>query len=106
MGVDDGRGPVVVRLCPGDATAALAEAGRLLAAGRAVVVALDPHRRADVGTVGALARLALTARRAGAELVVQAPDAALPELAELVGLAEVLGLPAGPAGAGSGQAQR
>jgi len=111
-----GGGAAVVRVPPRGADAAadeaaadaLAEAGRLLSSGRSVVVTLDPHAEADVGTVGALARLLLTARRGGAVLVVQAPDAALRQLAELMGLRDVLGLgdvlqasgtPTGPAGA-------
>jgi ABC-type transporter Mla MlaB component len=92
---------------------ALAHLGRLLAGGCSVVVALDPRQRLDVGMVAALARLALTARRCGGALAVQASDGALGELADLMGLSEILGLAADPAGLpaagrdpGSGQAQR
>ena len=114
MDVGGGSGAALVRVPPHGAAEALAEAGRLLSAGRSVVVALDPHTSPDVETVGALARLVLAARRGGAVLVVRAPDAALTELAELMGLADVLTLrgelklrgdpPA--AGATSGQPQR
>ena len=117
MDVGGGSGAALVRVPPHDAAEAaeaLAEAGRLLSAGRSVVVALDPQAGPDVETIGALARLVLIARRGGAVLVVRAPDAALTQLAELMGLSEVLGLRGEPtlrreppgAGATSGQPQR
>jgi hypothetical protein len=108
MDVTAGRGVVVVRVPADGGGEAFAEAGRLLSAGRSVVVVLDPTRPVDVGTVGALARLVLRARRGDAGLVVHAPDAALRELAELMGLCDLLGLGGEPTGAdpASGQPQR
>ncbi|MFL6128721.1 MAG: hypothetical protein ACJ73E_06625 [Mycobacteriales bacterium] len=79
----------------------LADVGRLLVGGCSVVVALEPRQPVDLGTVAALARLVLTARRCGGALVVRSSDRALVELAELMGLSEVLGLGVGPPGPGS-----
>jgi anti-anti-sigma regulatory factor len=49
----------------------------------------------DVGTIGALARLHLTARQLGFELRLRHASNALQELLELVGLDEVLGVEPG-----------
>lgn len=102
---------VHVRLDGADPGFAVAE--RLLAAGRPVVVTLAADAEPDVGTVGALARLVLAARRGGAPVRIQAPDAALRGLADLMGLGDVLGVPATagdppgrPAADVSGEAQR
>jgi hypothetical protein len=97
MDGDGGTGAAVVRVPAHGAERALAEAGRLLAGGRSVVVALELLRPPDVGTLDALARLALAARRGGATLEVQAPDVELRQLAALVGLGSVLGLEQSPA---------
>jgi hypothetical protein len=48
--------------------------------------ALEP----DLGTIDALARLQLVARRYGCRIVVVHPDPALVELIELAGLGEIL----------------
>jgi anti-anti-sigma regulatory factor len=47
---------------------------------------------ADLGTIDALARLQLTARRAGLHMRLRAVPRELRELLELVGLDEVLGV--------------
>jgi ABC-type transporter Mla MlaB component len=87
MEADGGEGIVLRLPSDGDAAAAaLLAAQRLLAEGRSVVVSLDLSRPADVATVGALAGLLLSARRGHGRLTVAAPDAALRELADLMGL--------------------
>ncbi len=48
--------------------------------------------RPDAATIDALARLALTARRADAAFALQRPSPALRELIVLLGLCDVLGL--------------
>jgi hypothetical protein len=60
--------------------------------GDVLVVRLSPPGGLDVGTVGALARLVLRARRRGVDLRVCAPDDDLARLAELMGLCDELGL--------------
>lgn len=105
--VDRQRPPdAVLRVAADGRPDAFAEAEWLLAAGRDVVVAL--HGQGGVATVGALARLALAARRSGARLAVQADDGALPRLIGLTGLDAVLlpHLATGDAEPWSGQAQR
>jgi hypothetical protein len=97
MDGDGGTGAAVVRVPAHGAERALAEAGRLLGAGRSVVVVLELLRPPDVGTLDALARLALAARRGGATLEVQAPHVELRQLAALAGLDDVLGMVDGPA---------
>ena len=98
MGNVGGTGAVTVRVPRDRAAEVLAGVEPLLGAGCSVVVALDPRHQVDVNTVGGLARLALTARRRGAALVVHDPDWALGDLAERMGLSDVLGL--GPRRAG------
>jgi hypothetical protein len=90
------RDPEVVVLVPGepvgrDAAARLCDAARAGLAAGAVAVVCDVHavRRPSLGTVDLLARLALTARRAGGRLLLRGPD---PELLALLGL---VGLPLG-----------
>ena len=60
----------------------------LLSAGGADVVVCDVHGVADLGVVDVLARLSLTARRAGARLRVQAAGNDLAALLRLTGLGE------------------
>lgn len=59
---------------------------------RVVVCDLGGVHCADIGAVGALARLQLVARRAEASLVLRAVPAALRDLIELAGLSEQLPL--------------
>jgi anti-anti-sigma regulatory factor len=59
---------------------------------RALVVDVGRVRTPDVGTVDALARLALTARRRGCRLLLVRCSGALAELLDLAGLSDVVGL--------------
>ena len=97
MEVERPGAPAHVRVLPHDVAGGLRHAEQLLARGVDVAVHLEPGTVVDVGVVGRLARLRLAARRSGAVLVLDAPDAALRHLAELFGLCEVLGVPAAPA---------
>jgi hypothetical protein len=109
MAVEGGSGAVVVRVPGYGASDALADAERLLSRGSevVVVVVLDAGAPVDVGTVGALARLVLLARRSGAQLLVQASGAELVRLADFLGLCDALRLRVEPIGPlqGSGQPQ-
>lgn len=58
-----------------------------------VVCDLGALRHPDAGSVDALARLRLSARRLGCRVVVVNPSARLLELVELMGLAEALLVP-------------
>lgn len=59
---------------------------------RALVCDLGELTRADLGTIDALARLQLEARRLGCQVRVRNAPAQLQELSDLVGLREVVGL--------------
>jgi ABC-type transporter Mla MlaB component len=63
--------------------------------GAAIVCDVSALPPADVGTVGALARLELTARRLGGTLELDRPSPQLCELLDLCGLAGVLRLEPG-----------
>jgi len=58
----------------------------LLSAGHAPVLVCDVHGTVDLGVVDLLARLALTARRQQARLLVRAAGSDLPALLQLTGL--------------------
>jgi len=64
----------------------------LLADGAHVRLEVVPDGCADVRAVGALARLVLAAKRGAGRLDLDAPDAQLRHLAELLGLCDALGL--------------
>ncbi|NHC46926.1 hypothetical protein [Motilibacter aurantiacus] len=91
---------VAVQVGAGGTGTALTQAACALEAGRDVVLTLGARAAPDLGTVEALARLVLLARRSGARVLVEAPGPALQGLVELLGLTEALGLSA------SGQPER
>ncbi len=92
MGAASGQDVVTVRLPCAGVAGAVPAVMALLESGTGVELVVEPSSAADVGVVGALARLTLVARRSGAPLVLRAPDAHLRHLAELLGLCEALGL--------------
>jgi hypothetical protein len=93
-GMDGGGGDdaAVVRLGPEGDADALAEAARLLSAGRRVVVRVEARPGAELALIGALAHLVLAARRGGGELRLHAADGDLRDLATFLGLGDVLGV--------------
>jgi anti-anti-sigma regulatory factor len=78
----------------GDVTDLCADVRERVDAARPAVVVCDVSalRTVDVGTLDALARLRLTVRRAGAELVLRGSAPSLCGLARLTGLDEAVGL--------------
>ena len=75
-------------MAPAERARACEHVRMLLSAGSADVVVCDVHGVADLGVVDVLARLSLTARRAGARLRVQAAGNDLAALLRLTGLGE------------------
>jgi hypothetical protein len=89
-------GGVTARVPYEDLAGALDRLTQLLATHDQVVLELTPPGAADVGTVSAVARLVLLGRRCGHRLQVRG-NADLQRLAELTGLACVLGVEPGSA---------
>jgi ABC-type transporter Mla MlaB component len=87
------RGPIE----PADIPAVCVDAYRLLdEAGRSPVVCEAAALGADLASVDALARIALTAQRLGVVVRFEAPPAALRDLLDLTGLGDVLWRDPGP----------
>jgi len=86
------RVAVTAPLGPRGLAALCEELGEQLARapGAVVVCELGALARSDIGTIGVLARLRLTARREGSELVLHDPRPNLLGLIELSGLSGVL----------------